>query len=143
MLSSGDVHSMRAVKQEILTLIITFVKQCKNAAIVAEHFLPPLLDPVLGEYAEAAPDAREPKVCLASCCLCIASVFLTPPLLAMPQVLQLLAVIVKRLKGHARSAVPDFLARVFQPTLDMITKDMRSFPDTRKYFYQMMNVRPT
>ena len=54
---------MRAAKREILRLLSTFVEKCGEPEapprLVAESFVPPLLEPVLEDYAQAVPAARD------------------------------------------------------------------------------------
>jgi exportin-1 len=53
---------MRAVKTETLRLVETFVEKTTEPQLVAQNFVPPLLDPVLGDYQRAIPDARDAEV---------------------------------------------------------------------------------
>lgn len=99
---------MRAVKKEILSLVATYVSVADSPAFVAEHFVPPLLEPVLGDYASAHPVAREPEV------------------------LTLMMEIVNKLRGDVLSEAPRILTAVFEPTLSMITAASASeFPEHR------------
>lgn len=58
-----NVKAARAVKKETLKLIETYVSHAtRDTHAIAETFMPPLLDPVLGDYLRNAPDARDPEV---------------------------------------------------------------------------------
>ena len=53
------VKAMRTVKREVLRLIETFVERCEDPHLVAQQLVPPMMDPVLGDYARNVPDARD------------------------------------------------------------------------------------
>ena len=55
---SSLVKHMRSVKKEALTLVSTFVSRADDLKFVATHFIPPLLDPVLGDYRAGPPEVR-------------------------------------------------------------------------------------
>ena len=56
------IASMRTVKKETLKLISCWVSKSQDPGMVREHFLPPLLDAILGDYQRNVPGAREPEV---------------------------------------------------------------------------------
>lgn len=45
-----EIRAMRAVKRETLRLIETFVNRAKDIDMVANQFVPPLLDAILVDY---------------------------------------------------------------------------------------------
>jgi CRM1 C terminal len=50
---------LRPVQQVALRLIETFVeKSDDHSALIAEQFVPAMMDPILGDYARNVPDAR-------------------------------------------------------------------------------------
>lgn len=51
-----------SVKRETLKLIETFLDKAENQPLIAKQFVPPMMDPVLGDYARNLPDARESEV---------------------------------------------------------------------------------
>lgn len=58
---SSTVKLMRSVKKVALRLIETFVDKCEDAALIDQlvtHFIPAMMDPILGDYARNVPDAR-------------------------------------------------------------------------------------
>ena len=59
---SSQIRNMRAVKKETLKLLEAFIERSEDNAMVAQKFVPPLLDPVLGDYCRNIPDARDPEV---------------------------------------------------------------------------------
>eukprot|EP00128_Syssomonas_multiformis_P002790 Colp12_sorted_trinity150504_noHs@1314 len=63
-----QIKSMRAVKKETLRLLETWVTRSEDPKLVVEHFIPPLLEAVLGDYQRNNPLAREPEVlsCMAA-----------------------------------------------------------------------------
>lgn len=52
----------RSVKRETLKLIETFLDKAEDQAQIGKQFVPPMMDPVLGDYARNLPDARESEV---------------------------------------------------------------------------------
>ena len=92
-----DVRSMRAAKREILRLLSTFVEKCGEPEappqLVASSFVPPLLEPVLEDYAQAVPAARDSDALL------------------------LLATTIDKLRDLVSDQVPRVLEAVFEPTL--------------------------
>lgn len=52
----------RSVKRETLKLIETFVDKAEDQSHLGKQFVPPMMDPVLGDYARNLPDARESEV---------------------------------------------------------------------------------
>lgn len=62
----ADLYSMyytnRSVKRETLKLIETFLDKAEEQPHIGKQFVPPMMDPVLGDYARNVPDARESEV---------------------------------------------------------------------------------
>lgn len=56
------VRSLRTIKKEILKLMENYVKRAEDLDAVNQNFMPPLLDAVLGDYANNSPGAREAEV---------------------------------------------------------------------------------
>jgi len=56
------IKSMRSVKKETLNLISSWVNRSSDIIMVAENFVPPLLEAVLVDYKTNVPAAREPEV---------------------------------------------------------------------------------
>jgi hypothetical protein len=54
--------SYRSIKRETLKLIETFVDKAEDLPHLGKQFVPPMMDPVLGDYARNVPDARESEV---------------------------------------------------------------------------------
>ncbi|CAK8989114.1 Exportin-1 (Exp1) (Chromosome region maintenance 1 protein homolog) [Durusdinium trenchii] len=114
-----NLKVMRVVKVETLRLIETFVAKSENSQDIANNFCPPLLEPVLGDYNQSVPAARNPEV------------------------IQLFMVIVNKLKNEAAIAmngtfVEKVLAPIFVPTLEMITKNYTDFPEHRIAFFKLI-----
>lgn len=55
-------YSISSVKRETLKLIETFLDKAENQPQIGKQFVPPMMDPVLGDYARNLPDARESEV---------------------------------------------------------------------------------
>ena len=60
-LFTSNVRAMRAVKKETLRLLDTFIEKSEDNDVVLTKLVPPLLDPVLGDYVRSTPDARDPR----------------------------------------------------------------------------------
>ena len=118
-----DVRSMRAAKREILRLLSTFVEKCGEPEapprLVAESFVPPLLEPVLEDYAQAVPAARDSDALL------------------------LLATTIDKLRELVSEQVPRVLEAVFEPTLRMITTNFEDFPEHRLAFFKLLKATNT
>lgn len=54
--------SNSSVKRETLKLIETFLDKAEDQPQIGKQFVPPMMDPVLGDYARNLPDARESEV---------------------------------------------------------------------------------
>lgn len=55
---TSQVKLMRGVKRSALKLLETFVERCDDTSLIADQFVPAMLDPILGDYARGVPDAR-------------------------------------------------------------------------------------
>ena len=53
-----QVKLMRGVKKAALRLIETFADKCEDTELLVTQFVPPMTDPILGDYARNVPDAR-------------------------------------------------------------------------------------
>lgn len=120
----AHIRLMRNVKRGTLHLVQTFVEKAAveqdvaeaglNAAELAGRFVPPLLEPVLADYKNSLPQARDAEV------------------------LDLLATLAAKLSGSISSEIPRIFDMVFECTLDMIKGDFQSFPDHRTKFYELL-----
>ncbi|VEL35167.1 unnamed protein product [Protopolystoma xenopodis] len=108
------IRSMRAVKKAILNLLSCWIERTTDPFLVAENFVPPLLDAVANVYQRSLPVAREPEV------------------------LQTMATLVNRLEEHSLLSLPKILDAVFQCTLEMINKDLEEFPEHRTNFFTLL-----
>ncbi|KVI07543.1 Armadillo-like helical, partial [Cynara cardunculus var. scolymus] len=59
---SSYVKLLRSVKKETLKLIETFLDKAEDQPQIGKQFVPPMMDPVLGDYARNLPDARESEM---------------------------------------------------------------------------------
>ena len=108
------VKAMRTVKREVLRLIETFVERCEDPHLVAQQLVPPMMDPVLGDYARNVPDARDAEV------------------------LSLYAAIINKVEGAMIDEVPKIFEAVFECTLTMITANFEDYPDHRLKFFALL-----
>uniref|UniRef100_A0A8C6ME46 Exportin-1 n=1 Tax=Nothobranchius furzeri TaxID=105023 RepID=A0A8C6ME46_NOTFU len=108
------IRSMRTVKRETLKLISGWVSRSNDPQMVAENFVPPLLEAVLIDYQRNVPAAREPEV------------------------LSTMATIVNKLGAHITIEIPKIFDAVFECTLNMINKDFEEFPEHRTHFFYLL-----
>jgi len=118
---STDVKNMRAVKKEALRLLETFFELVDRDPEVlhaaAEQLVEPLSGPILGDYAQSVPDARDAEV------------------------LTLYAVIIEHLRPYANMLtplIPVIFRSCFNATLEMITTNFEDFPDHRIGLFQLL-----
>jgi exportin-1 len=112
---------MRTVKSDILDLMIAFLEQQqipddtdKNPLLVFQTFMPPLMQEVLTDYATAPPSAKDPRV------------------------LTLFSTATAALRQYITPEIPRIMDAIFEPTLDLITKNMMDFPEHRIGFFKFL-----
>ena len=119
----SQVRTMRSAKKEVLRLLITFIDKSgppeAEPLEVARGFIPPVLDPILGDYKRNIAGARDPEV------------------------LSLFATVVQKLRTNVVDEVPRITAAVFECTLEMITKNFEDFPEHRIRFFEFLKVVTT
>ncbi|XP_026401842.1 protein EXPORTIN 1A-like [Papaver somniferum] len=113
------VKLLRSVKRETLKLIETFLDKAEDQPQIGKQFVPPMMDPVLGDYARNLPDARESEV------------------------LSLFATIINKYKGVMTEDVPHIFEAVFECTLGMITKNFEDYPEHRLKFFSLLRAIAT
>ncbi|PWA66235.1 exportin 1A [Artemisia annua] len=113
------VKLLRSVKRETLKLIETFLDKAEDQPQIGKQCVPPMMDPVLGDYARNVPDARESEV------------------------LSLFATIINKYKGAMIDDVPRIFEAVFQCTLEMITKNFEDYPEHRLKFFSLLRAIAT
>ncbi|KAK3042774.1 hypothetical protein RJ639_001047 [Escallonia herrerae] len=113
------VKLLRSVKRETLKLIETFLDKAEDQPQIGKQFVPPMMDPVLGDYARNLPDARESEV------------------------LSLFATIINKYKTAMIEDVPRIFVAVFQCTLEMITKNFEDYPEHRLKFFSLLRAIAT
>eukprot|EP00934_Nitzschia_sp_Nitz4_P001594 Nitzschia sp. Nitz4//scaffold6_size259037//145946//149439//NITZ4_001085-RA/size259037-augustus-gene-0.296-mRNA-1//1//CDS//3329556926//1594//frame0 len=112
------VRTMRSAKKEVLRLLVTFIDKSgppeADPVAVAKGFIPPVLDPILGDYKRNIAGARDPEV------------------------LTLFTTVIEKLKEYVVEEVPRILDAVFECTLEMITKNFEDFPEHRIRFFEFL-----
>jgi len=112
------IRSMRSAKKEVLRLLIVFIEKSgppeADPQAVAQGFIPPVLDPILGDYQRNIPNARDPEV------------------------LSLFTTVVEKLKSHILNDVPRIMDAVFECTLQMITANFEDYPEHRIRFFEFV-----
>lgn len=114
---TSDARNMRAVKREVLRVIEACIdtSQEKDRKQLRDAIIEPLTEPVLADYHNSIPDAREPAV------------------------LSLFSTVVKYMKGDlSNSAVTVIFKSLFGVTLDMIKNNFEDFPDARINFFILL-----
>ncbi|KAL5972673.1 hypothetical protein ACLOJK_039478 [Asimina triloba] len=113
------VKLLRSVKRETLKLIETFVDKAEDHPHVGKQFVPPMMYPVLWDYARNIADARESEV------------------------LSLFATIINKYKSVMTEDVPSIFEAVFECTLEMITKNFEDYPEHRLKFFSLLRAIAT
>ncbi|KAK2658465.1 hypothetical protein Ddye_004999 [Dipteronia dyeriana] len=113
------VKLLRSVKRETLKLIETFLDKAEDQPHIGKQFVPPMMDPILGDYARNVPDARESEV------------------------LSLFATIINKYKSAMIDDVPRIFEAIFQCTLEMITKNFEDYPEHRLKFFSLLRAIAT
>eukprot|EP00580_Thalassiosira_gravida_P013796 CAMPEP_0201684068 /NCGR_PEP_ID=MMETSP0494-20130426/52443_1 /ASSEMBLY_ACC=CAM_ASM_000839 /TAXON_ID=420259 /ORGANISM="Thalassiosira gravida, Strain GMp14c1" /LENGTH=1085 /DNA_ID=CAMNT_0048167855 /DNA_START=79 /DNA_END=3336 /DNA_ORIENTATION=- len=112
------VRTMRSAKKEILRLLAMFIEKSgppeADPQAVAQGFIPPVLDPILGDYQRNIANSRDPEV------------------------LTLFTTVVEKLKGHILSDVPRIMEGLFECTLQMITVNFEDYPEHRIRFFEFI-----
>ena len=115
LMHTSGVRAMRSVKKETLRLLDTFIEKSEDNELVLTKFVPPLLDPILGDYVQTPiPEARDPEV------------------------LSLFTCLINKLQGNMTREVPRVFEAVFKVTLDMITKNFEDFPEHRANLFNLL-----
>ena len=111
-------RTMRSAKKEVLRLLIVFIDKSgppeAEPSSVAQGFIPPVLDPILGDYKRNIAGARDPEV------------------------LALFTTVVQKLQSHVQNDVPRIMEAVFECTLQMITQNFEDFPEHRIRFFEFL-----
>mmetsp|Transcript_36522 Transcript_36522/g.81303 ORF Transcript_36522/g.81303 Transcript_36522/m.81303 type:complete len:1073 (+) Transcript_36522:318-3536(+) len=109
------VKYMRSVKKVALKLVETFADKCEDPQIIAQQFVPAMMDPILGDYARNVSDARDAEV------------------------LSLFAAIINKLRSLMDGEVPRIFEAVFEVTLQMITRNFEDYPEHRLQFFALLH----
>merc|ERR1719271_1916141 len=109
LMHTSAVRAMRSVKKETLRLLDTFIDKSEDNELVLTKFVPPLLDPILGDYVRSIPEARDLFTCL-----------------------------INKLQSLMTAQVPRVFEAVFKCTLDMITKNFQAFPEPRANLFNLL-----
>ncbi|CAB1100876.1 unnamed protein product [Ectocarpus sp. CCAP 1310/34] len=114
----SHIRAMRGAKKEVLRLLTTFIEKAGPPQAppdqIAANFLPPMLDPILGDYHRNIAGARDPEV------------------------LSLFAQAIEKLGDAVQQYVPRIMEAVFECTLLMITRNFEDFPEHRLKFFRFL-----
>jgi exportin-1 len=112
------IKAMRGVKSEILDLMTVFLESSidleNGAEVILSTFMPRLMFEVLSDYSKSVPSARDARV------------------------LSLFATAISTLRQQISSEIPRIMESIFEPTLEMITKNMMDYPDHRTAFFRFL-----
>eukprot|EP01041_Mallomonas_annulata_P009489 gene9489-19720_t len=113
--------AMRGVKSDILDLMTSFLEQQlipdetdKNPRAVMQSFMPPLMQEVLSDYHTTPASAKDPRV------------------------LTLFSTATSALRQLITPEIPRIMDAIFEPTLDLITKNMMDYPEHRIGFFKFL-----
>jgi exportin-1 len=110
--------AMRGVKSEILDLLTAFFENISDLEngpeIMMTTFMPHICQEILTDYQKTVPSARDARV------------------------LKLFGAAIGFLREHLSPQVPQIMDAVFEPTLEMITKNMMDYPDHRTAFFSFL-----
>lgn len=114
-----EVKQMQKVRDEILKLLQVFVQKSEDPADIANNYCPPIIEKILHVYQNSLPAVRSPEV------------------------LNLTYILSNKLKQNMNGAmngqlISNVLVPVFNPTLEMITKNFTDFPEHRLHFYKLI-----
>lgn len=103
------VRKIRSVKKEILLLMITYVDNCTplDSQLVINDLLPQLGVPVLEDYKNTVPSARDAEV------------------------LHLFTSFINQFHDNMSSYIPQIFIHVFPTTLEMIDRNFEDYPEHR------------
>ncbi|CAM9406172.1 unnamed protein product, partial [Ectocarpus sp. 4 AP-2014] len=114
----SHIRAMRGAKKEVLRLLTTFIEKAGPPQAptdqIAANFLPPMLDPILGDYHRNIAGARDPEV------------------------LSLFSQAIEKLGDAVQQYVPRIMEAVFECTLLMITRNFEDFPEHRLKFFRFL-----
>ncbi|GAB5354779.1 hypothetical protein AAMO2058_000148600 [Amorphochlora amoebiformis] len=118
---TSQAKQLRTVRKTALKLYTTFINT-KGAptVLIAEQFVPSLMETILADYRDSIPDAREPEA------------------------LSLFATIIEKLgpdptsHQHILNIIPSVFEHVFEVTLQVITKNFEDYPQHRLAFFVLL-----
>jgi len=112
---------LRTIRKNILLLYTKFTDaKSSEPVLIAEKFVPSLMESILKDYQDSIPQAREPEA------------------------LSIFASLIAKLGANKKShpllvqQVPTILDHVFEPTLKAISNNFEEHPETRMAFYTVL-----
>ncbi|CAL9731491.1 exportin-1 [Monosporozyma unispora] len=109
------VRVYRIIKRGILRLMQDFISNTRNYTIIIDDIVPSLFKVTLEDYQNCIPELKEFEL------------------------LKCLTIILDKCGNRLITQVEQFFPYVFEPTLNMINKDLVSFPEHRLEFYKLLN----
>lgn len=110
------IRLLRIIKREILRLMQCFIQNTRDSNIIIMDVLTPFMNATLNDYQTSSSELKEYEL------------------------LKCLTLILKKCGNQLINHVAQLFPLVIEPTLMMINKDMVSYPDHRKVYYELLNV---
>lgn len=112
-LNFSFLRKYRLIRKAIINLISTFVSGTDNIAEIYNEYFPKIFT-LLESHSISNMEVREPEI------------------------LKLFAICIEKFNSKIEPAVPKILELAFSSTLDMIVKDLNSYPDHRINFFVLL-----
>ena len=112
-LNFSHIKKYRAIRKSIINLFSTFISKTSSPNEIYNQYFPEIFK-LLQSHSESCVEAREPEI------------------------LKLFSICIDKMSNYIDPAIPNILGLTFSSTLDMITKDLNSYPDHRINFFQLL-----
>lgn len=110
-----SVKMLRIIKRGILKLMQDFIQNTRNYTIIILDIAPSLFKATLEDYQNCIPELKESEL------------------------LKCFTIMLDKCGNKLIPQVKQLFPYIFEPTLNMINKDLTSFPDHRIQFYKLIN----
>lgn len=114
-IETPQIRLFRIIKKEILRLMQCFIQNTKDSKIIILDILTPFMNATLSDYQNSPSELKEYEL------------------------LKCLTIILQKCGDQLINHVIQLFPLVIEPTLMMINKDMISYPDHRREYYELLN----
>lgn len=111
-----QIRLLRIIKRDILRLMQCFIQNTRDSKIIILDILTPFMNATLSDYQISPSELKEYEL------------------------LKCLTIILQKCGNQLINHVAQLFPLVIEPTLMMINKDMVSYPDHRREYYELLNV---